>query len=608
MKLSDYIAQFLAARGVTHAFGMSGGAAVHLFDSIDRHTDLEIISMTHEQCAAMAADGYARASGKMGVAVCTSGPGATNLLTGTCCSYYDSIPTLMLTGQVSTHRLKGHRLVRQLGFQETDVLSIFRSITKYAIQLKSADEIKFVLEKAFDIAFEGRPGPVLIDIPDNLQRSDINPFNLRGYTSLSSKSYSGGLKGEVQDLYEKIKSAKRPVLILGGGLKTPVIGVQLEEALKILRIPVLSTWAGIDLIEFNNPLRIGTFGVYGSRAGNFAVQNSDLVIALGTRLSQNLTGGILPSFARGAQIIMVDVDPHEMSKFEGSGIHISQRICIELKQFFKELKNQSKDIILPEWREWKEKLDHWKKYFPVDLSPMPHLNTNYLDANTFVGNLSSALSEEDLIFVDTGGNLTWTCNSLKLKRGQRVHSAWNHTPMGYSLPAAIGAAMANPQKTVTCIIGDGGLMICLAELASVAHHNLSLKIFLFNNHSHGNQKQTLDTWLNGRRVGVDSDSGVAFPRDWISLATSFGLSTITIDQDLLIEEKLKDIYAKTGPLFVNVEVNPEQKLYPVLKFGNALENQMPYFSRQEIVRQMIVTPFDDSDYLNKRADQKSQGW
>lgn len=299
MKLSDYIAKFLAGHGVTHAFGMSGGAAVHLFDSIDRQPGMRIISMTHEQGAAMAADGYARATGKIGVAVTTSGPGATNLLTGTCCSYYDSIPTLMLTGQVATHRLKGHRGVRQLGFQETDVVAIFRSVTKYAVQLQDPSLVRYHLEKAYHTAFEGRPGPVLIDIPDNLQRAEIDPESLAGFTPDPGERPAAGLDAEVASLLGLIGQAERPVLILGGGLKTPHVGEILGRCVDRLGIPVLLTWAGLDLLPADHPLRVGTFGVYGPRAGNFAVQNADLVIAVGTRLSQNLTGASwIPSPAK----------------------------------------------------------------------------------------------------------------------------------------------------------------------------------------------------------------------------------------------------------------------------------------------------------------------
>ena len=519
MKLSNYVAQFLAERGITHAFGMSGGAAVHMFDSIDRRSDIKIISMTHEQCAAMAADGYARASGKMGVAICTSGPGATNLLTGTCCSYYDSIPTLMLTGQVATHRLKGLLQIRQLGFQETDVVTLFQSVTKYAAQLTEAKDIRFLLEKAFYIAFEGRPGPVLIDIPDDLQRAEIEPEKLIGFHSVELENKNDELNHQITDLLLKIQKTTRPILILGGGLKTPSIGDVLIDFVEKLEIPALVSWAGIDLLPASHPLRIGTFGVYGSRAGNMAIQNADLVIALGTRLSQNLTGGILSSFARDAEIVMVDIDEHEMNKFDGRDIKINLKIQANLTHFIEKFHIELNRVNLPDWNPWKQKLNHWKNLFPKDLSPESLTTTPFIDATDFVSALSDHLSEDTILYVDTGGNLTWTCNFFKPKLGQAIFSAWNHTPMGYALPASIGAAMYTSKKNITCIIGDGGMMLCLGELATLAHHQLPIKVFLFNNHCHGIQKQTLETWLGGRKVGVDPISGVAFPKDWIKVDT-----------------------------------------------------------------------------------------
>lgn len=608
MKLSDYIAQFLAEHGITHAFGMSGGAAVHMFDSIDRRADVEIISMTHEQCAAIAADGYARASGKMGVAICTSGPGATNLLTGTCCSYYDSIPTLMLTGQVSTHRLKSSQQVRQLGFQETDVISIFQSVTKYAVQLKKPEDIRLLLEEAFYIAFEGRPGPVLIDIPDDLQRAEIVPETLIGFCPPSQKNENECLDKQIVALLSKIEKATRPVLVLGGGLKTPFVGPALIDCVENLGIPVLVTWAGLDLLPANHSLRVGTFGVYGSRAGNMTIQNSDIVIALGTRLSQNLTGGILSSFARNAEIVMVDVDEHEMNKFDDKGIQIDLRIKTKLNNFIEKLKIQLNGFHAPDFSSWRNKLDYWKHLFPTDHSPQPLTTIPFIDANDFVSALSDYLPADTLLYVDTGGNLTWTCNSLVTKSGQNVHSAWNHTPMGYALPASIGAAMHNQKRSITCITGDGGLMICLAELASVVHHQLPIKIFLFNNHSHGIQKQTLETWLGGRKVGVDRSSGVAFPKDWIKVAQSFGLATFTINNMQSLDQALTDVYGKVGPVFINVEINPEQKLYPVLKFGEALENQMPQLEKINIDSEMLIATFQKTAKTIANIDQSSQGW
>lgn len=587
MKLSDYIAQFLVEHDITHAFGISGGAALHMFDSIDRRSDMKIISMTHEQCAAMAADGYARASGRMGVAICTSGPGATNLLTGTCCSYYDSIPTLMLTGQVAIRRLKGSLQVRQLGFQETDVVSIFKSVTKYSVQLIDPLNIRYELEKAFYIAFKNRPGPVLIDIPDDLQRAEIEPKDLIGFHPIKPDNNNDQLDRQITDLLLKIQKTTRPVLVLGGGLKTPSIGPELIDFVENLEIPTLLSWAALELLPGNHPLRIGTFGVYGSRAGNMAIQNADLVIALGTRLSQNLTGGILSLFAPNAEIVMVDIDEHEMNKFDGRGIQIDVKIKTKLNEFIKKSQIKLTAFEAPNWSSWKHKLNYWKTLFPKDPSPQLATTIPFIDAHDFVSALSDQLTKDALIYIDTGGNLTWTCSSLIPKTGQKVYSAWNNTPMGYSLPAAIGASFLNAKKDVICIIGDGGLMICLAELATVAHHKLPIKIFMFNNHCHGIQKQTIETWLNGRKVGVDPESGLAFPVSWTSVAMSFGLDVITIDGSMSIQPMLENVFLHKGPLFINVEINPEQKLYPFLKHGSALQYQIPTIDSINIEDEMF---------------------
>lgn len=608
MKLSDYITDFLIGRGITHAFGMSGGAAVHIFDSIDRHPKMEIISMTHEQCAAIAADGYARASGLVGVAICTSGPGATNLLTGTCCSFYDSVPTLMLTGQVSTHRLKGFKKVRQMGFQETNVVSIFEPITKFSAQLTNPSDIRFMLEKAFYFALEGRPGPVLLDIPDDLQRADINPDELIGFTPPIAMNADAILESQIDKLLQMIDASSRPVIVLGGGLKTPFVGPDLLRVINKLGIPILVTWAALDLLPGSHPLGIGTFGVYGSRKGNLAIQNSDLVIALGTRLSQNLTGGILSSFAPTAKIVMVDVDEHEMNKFDGRGIQINLRINSRLSIFLDRFFTRLEIFDQKNYEEWLLKLDNWKKLFPQELSPQSKVDWPYIDAHNFVKQLSNKLPDDAIVYADTGGNLTWTCNSFVVKNSQKIFSAWNHTPMGYSLPAAIGAAFLNMKHTITCIIGDGGLMICLAELATIVHHNLPIKVFLFNNHSHGIQKQTLETWLGGRMVGVDPASGVAFPKNWIELAKAFGIPTYTLNGGESTSKKLDAIFSETGPTFINVEINPDQKLLPFLKYGQPLENQAPDIYNNIISKEMMISQHISSDIAYGVSDKGGQGW
>ena len=327
VKLSDYVIDYLTARGTKYVFGMSGGAAVHLFDSASNHPGMSTIFVAHEQSAAMAADGYYRVSGRLGACIVTSGPGSTNLLTGVCCSYYDSVPALMLTGQVATHRLKGDRRVRQVGFQETDSLSIYSSVTKYAAQLKDICEVATFLDRAYSEAESGRPGPVLLDIPDDLQRAYVDTTHLPRYSARDS-TCSDGLYEQVKELLVQLSLAKRPVIVLGGGLSTPRTVTELREFLKHVEIPLLQTWAGLDLVPFDQKYRVGTFGVYGSRLGNFVIQNADLVVCLGTRLSQNLTGGDLSSFAPNARIFMVDADKGEMDKFDGYGRYPCRIQCL----------------------------------------------------------------------------------------------------------------------------------------------------------------------------------------------------------------------------------------------------------------------------------------
>lgn len=592
MKLSDYIAMFLAEKGVTHTFGMSGGAAVHMFDSIARRDDINIISMTHEQCAAIAADGYARASGRMGVAISTSGPGATNLITGTCCSFYDSIPTLMLTGQVSRRRLRSSKKLRQFGFQETDVISIFKPITKWAEQLKNPEDIKYFLEKAFYIAFEGRPGPVLIDIPDDLQRAEIEVSSLIGFFPNKDIIYNELLIKNIDKFLKILTRSKRPLIILGGGIKTPHIDSNsFLEFIDRLNVPCLTTWAGLDLIAADHPLKIGTFGVYGSRSGNLAVQNADFILALGTRLSQNLTGGILSSFSREAKIVMVDIDENEMSKFKNKGIKIELAINSRVENFIKGLKNKLTEVENKNWENWLSKINYWKKLFPKEIQPKSTFKKNFVDASDFIFTLSNFVDKNSDIYVDTGGNLTWTCNSFLTKKGQRINSAWNFTPMGYSLPASIGAAF-NSNRNIICIIGDGGLMVCLAELATVVKQRLPIKIFLLNNHGHGIQKQTLETWLSGNMVAVDEVSGLAFPSDWTITAKSFGLDTYQIDNNSSMRKTLSKVFISKRSAFVNVEINPDQKLYPVLKYGSPLEKQLPE-TDVDISKEMFVKSFDN---------------
>jgi acetolactate synthase-1/2/3 large subunit len=587
VKLSDYVIDFLARRGVSHVFGVSGGAAVHLFDSAARHPGITPVFPAHEQTAAMCADGYARVTGKLGVAITTSGPGATNLLTGVCCSYYDSVPTLMITGQVATHRLKGDSDIRQRGFQETDVTAIFGTVTKYAHQIRDPNTIRYHLEKAFHLAFDGRPGTVLIDLPDDLQRAEVDPSAMAGFTPDAPRP--SAFESEIADLLSLLQDARRPVLVLGGGLTTPRLGAELQRLIDALGIPVLTTWAATDLIAHDHPLRVGPFGVYGPRLGNFTVQNADLVLCLGSRLSQNVTGGILRSFAREAVMIMVDVSRGEMDKFDGRGIAIGRRIQARLSDFVPACLKALAGKRPPDRGEWRARIAAWGRALPNDRPGAAPEGAGHVDAYDVVEKLSAVLPEDETLIVDTGGNLTWTCNGFRIRSGQRLISDWNNTSMGYALPAAIGAAF-RAGGAVTCIIGDGGLMLCLGELAMLARHKLPIRVLLFNNHGHGIQKQTLETWLGGKYIGVDAASGLAFA-DFTKVAGAMGLPSFSIARSSDIAPVLNQVYAQPGPVFCNIEINPAQKLYPVLKFGAPLEDQLPPLDAALLRDQMLIGPY-----------------
>ncbi len=580
MKLADFVIDYLQTRGTRHVFGMSGGAAVHLFDAAKRHPGMGTTFVTHEQSAAIAADGYYRVSGHMGACIVTSGPGATNLLTGVCCSYYDSVPALMLTGQVATHRLKGERQVRQVGFQETDATSIYRTVTKFAEQLKRPADIASLLDRACAEAESGRPGPVLLDIPDDLQRAELEIASLPRHAAPGSVA-SPRLLEQIKSLMTQLSMARRPVLVLGGGCSTPRRSDALREWLRHIPVPLLQTWAGLDLVPHDWPHRVGTFGVYGSRLGNFAVQNADLVICLGTRLSQNLTGGALDTFAPKARIAMVDIDPGEMDKFDGHGITVSDRIHCSIADFLALAQPLTTSFEPPSIGPWLATIERWRAELPEDVPVAPADSAGFVDAHHFVQALSAVLANDEIVFIDTGGNLTWTCNNLRVKAGQRAISAWNFTPMGYAVSAGIGGAAATPDRPITCIIGDGGLQLCLGELATVVRHGLPLKIVLFNNHSHGIQKQTLETWLDGNYAGVDPSSGLGLS-DFPNVAKAMGLPVITIARSSEIAAKLTEVYARPGPVFCNVEINPDQKLYPVLKSGQPLDNQMPLVDAEKL--------------------------
>ena len=583
MNLSDYTLKFLEQKKVTKVFLITGGAISFMVDAFSRNNKVKYISVAHEQSAAMMADSYSRLGPNFSCTMVTSGPGATNLITGIACSYFDSIPSLHICGQVNTYEQQdGHKStknVRQVGFQETDIVKISKPITKYSYKLKNASEIRYVLEKAYYLATTGRPGPVLIDIPMDLQRVVVNPKKLKPYKPVIEKK-SLNYKNIIIKIENLLKKSKKPVLILGGGIKCGKAELDLLKFLKILKIPIVTTWSGVDLVDYNNQYYIGNVGVYGSRAANFTVQNSDLIFCLGTRLDTRITGGVPKSFARDAKKIVVDVDRFELDKKRG--LKIDLKVQSHIKKFIQNYLSYQKVIF--ERDTWLLKCNKWKAKYPV-ISKDFFKEKKYVNPYVLMDKLSKTLNKNDIIIADDGGHLTWTIQSFKIKFGQKLFSAFGNSPMGYSLPASIGASIAKGKKRIICIDGDGSIQINLQELHTIDKLKLPIKIFILNNGGYGIIKQFQELYL-GKRYEA-SGKGVSNP-DFKKISNAFNINYNLIKNHNELKKLDKIIDSKKTEI-IEVRLKDNQKIIPKLQFGNPIEDLSPLLPRKEFYKNMDIS-------------------
>jgi acetolactate synthase-1/2/3 large subunit len=583
VNLSDYTLKFLEQKKVTKVFLITGGAISFMVDAFSRNNKVKYISVAHEQSAAMMADSYSRLGPNFSCTMVTSGPGATNLITGIACSYFDSIPSLHICGQVNTYEQQdGHKStknVRQVGFQETDIVKISKPITKYSYKLKNASEIRYVLEKAYYLATTGRPGPVLIDIPMDLQRVVVNPKKLKPYKPVIEKK-SLNYKNIIIKIENLLKKSKKPVLILGGGIKCGKAELDLLKFLKILKIPIVTTWSGVDLVDYNNQYYIGNVGVYGSRAANFTVQNSDLIFCLGTRLDTRITGGVPKSFARDAKKIVVDVDRFELDKKRG--LKIDLKVQSHIKKFIQNYLSYQKVIF--ERDTWLLKCNKWKAKYPV-ISKDFFKEKKYVNPYVLMDKLSKTLNKNDIIIADDGGHLTWTIQSFKIKFGQKLFSAFGNSPMGYSLPASIGASIAKGKKRIICIDGDGSIQINLQELHTIDKLKLPIKIFILNNGGYGIIKQFQELYL-GKRYEA-SGKGVSNP-DFKKISNAFNINYNLIKNHNELKKLDKIIDSKKTEI-IEVRLKDNQKIIPKLQFGNPIEDLSPLLPRKEFYKNMDIS-------------------
>ncbi len=592
MKLSDYVAEFLVLQGVRHTFAIIGGASLHLIDSIAKTPGIEYICPQHEQAGAMAADAYSRATGNLGVAIATSGPGATNLITGIACSYFDSVPVLYLTGQVTTFRLKGDTGVRQMGFQETEIVEMVKPITKYAVMIRDPHKIRYELEKSIHIAKSGRPGPVLVDIPDDLQRMDIDVSSLEPFIHQTAEKPLVTSAENLRRVTECLKQSIRPVLIIGWGVRLAKAEDEAKYLVDQLGIPVLLTWPMLDMIPFDYPLVVGPFGTHGTRYGNYAVQNSDFILTIGARLDTREAGSPYSEFGRGAKKIIVDIDPAELNKFSKFGMNsVDLLVNADAGEFIRSLLAAVKIGKFLDRSSWLKKISDWRICYSI--CPPNYYEEHYLNPYVFVKRLSDFSQDGDLFALDTGCALAWICQAFEFKKDQRLFHAFNTTPMGYALPAAIGVSFAHSRRSVTCIAGDGGFQMNIQEMATVIRHNLPIRIFLINNGGYSMVRQTQDQWLNGRYEAVSIESGLAFP-DFVKVAQAYGFTIFSLSRNDEIKQCLKQIYATDGPVLCDVQVKPEHGVIPQVRFGRPLEDGEPFLKRSEFFGNMIVDPTEAS--------------
>ena len=582
MNLSDYVLNFIEKKKVKEVFLITGGAISFMVDAFSRNNKIKYISVAHEQAAAMMADSYSRLGPNFSCTMVTSGPGATNLITGIACSYFDSVPSLHICGQVNTYEQQdGHistKNVRQIGFQETDIVNISKPITKFSYKIKSASEIRFILEKAYHIATSGRPGPVLIDIPMDLQRVKINPKKLKSYKPKTVKKKIN-YKSLILKIKKLLKKSKKPVIILGGGIKYGKAEIQLKKFLKRFSIPVVTTWSGVDLIDYNDANYIGNVGVYGSRAANFTVQNSDLILCLGTRLDTRVTGGVPKSFARKAKKIVVDIDKNELGKKRG--LKIDLKVETDIKIFFHEfLKYNRKNLYK---KEWLSKCNKWKLNYPLILKEF-YNEKKFVNPYVFINELSKILNSKDVIIADDGGHLTWTIQAFKVKIGQKLFSAFGNSPMGYALPASIGASVVKKSRII-CIDGDGSIQINLQELHTINKLNLPIKIFILNNDGYGIIKQFQELYLEKRFEA--SGKGVSNP-DFKKISNAFNINYNLIKNHTDLK-KLNKIIKSKKPEIIEVKIRSNQKIIPKLQFGNPIEDLSPLISRKEFYNNMEIS-------------------
>lgn len=592
MTVSEFIFDFYAKKGIDTTFMVTGGQAMWLNDAVGKNSNYKVICTHHEQSAAMSADAYGRIRNKPAITLVTAGPGSVNAMNGVVGGYTDSAPMIIISGQsaLSFVQYQEETKIRQFGVQGINIKPLVESVTKYFITIDDPQKIQYYLEKAYYYATTGRPGPVWIDVPLDIQNTKVDIEHLVKYVPEREREGRVTLKQAVAHAYDLLQKAKRPVFIVGQGVSLAGAREEFYEYVNKVRIPVITARLGIDLIESDNDLYVGRPGNYGERSANFAIQNTDLIISVGCRLASSLVGHNPQTFGKNAYKFVVDIDQKELDK---PGAKLDYKARLDCKDFLKKMLEELKNNTLPSYEPWIGICKSWKEKYPVvqsEYSEQTPVNSYY-----FTDRLAKVASNDTTILVDTGSCFHVACQSWKLKKGQKYLTTGGLSSMGYWV-AGIGACVANDRKNTIVITGDGSLQMNLQEFATIKYNNLPIKVFIFNNNGYLLIRHTQKNFMEGRMVGESPDSGVWCP-DSLEIAKAYGIKGTRIESVDDIEEKIQEVLEYDGPVICDVMTPEWQLLVPRIAsdklpdgtlVSRNYEDMFPYLLKEELRDNMVA--------------------
>jgi acetolactate synthase-1/2/3 large subunit len=604
MKVSDFILEFYSKKKIDKIFQVYGAATGELIDAFTRTKKIEYLCPFHEQAAGFMAEGYSKIKRLPGIALSTSGPGATNMITSAANCFYDSIPCIFLAGQINSQFMRPHKQIRQIGFQETDTISLFKPITKYAVRINNAANIKYELEKSYFMATSGRPGPVFIDIPINIQKTEINEKNLEGFQEdLFLNQYDEKeIRNKIKLFLLDLKKSKRPSFLIGGGVQLTNTVSELNKLIKKIQIPSFVTWNALDVVKSDCFFYGGRVGTYGGPGRNFGIQNTDLLFAIGSRVSGRITGGNVKSFARAAKKYIVDIDPYLLER-KYQEVPFDVNIRSDLKLFFKifneEIDKNKNSISIYAKKKWLTTVINWrKKYDPTEeiiRNKKEHSfqKKKYVHPYIFIDFLSKLSGPNDIFVGDCGGVSVLIGHGLKIKKNQRYHSNNGHAPMGYAFAASIGSYFgSNKDCNVICLTGDGGFTMNNQELQMLKNYKIPVKTFIINNAIYGITKSFQKTNYEGREEAC-GPKGYS-PPDFVKVVDGYGIKTIRINNDEEINEKIKEVLKYNGPVVCDVNCKEFHSYEPkIIGWETPIEDMYPYLSRKEFKKNMYIKPLDN---------------